>query len=63
MCFDGAFCWRDFSGRHARIRRTIIDKGIPVPEGMEIGFNSREDRKKFTVTDTNIVVIPKEMRL
>jgi glucose-1-phosphate adenylyltransferase len=46
-------------GRHARIRRTIIDKGITVPEGMEIGFNFGEDRKKFTVTDTDIVVVPK----
>ncbi|MFB0505189.1 MAG: glucose-1-phosphate adenylyltransferase [Thermodesulfobacteriota bacterium] len=50
-------------GRHARIRRAIIDKGISVPEGMEIGFNLQADRKKFTVTDTDIVVIPKGMRL
>jgi glucose-1-phosphate adenylyltransferase len=50
-------------GRHARIRRTIIDKGITVPEGMEIGFNLGEDRKKFTVTDTDIVVVPKGFTL
>jgi glucose-1-phosphate adenylyltransferase len=50
-------------GRHARIRKTIIDKKISVPEGMEIGLNLHEDRKKFTVTDTGIVVIPKGMRL
>ena len=50
-------------GRHAKIRRTIMDKGITVPEGMEIGFDLKEDRKKFTVTDTNIVVVPKGMRL
>jgi len=49
--------------RHARIRRTIIDKGVTVPERMEIGFNLNEDRKRFTVTDTDIVVIPKGMRL
>jgi hypothetical protein len=30
---------------------------------MEIGFNLNEDRKRFTVTDTDIVVIPKGMRL
>jgi glucose-1-phosphate adenylyltransferase len=50
-------------GRNARIRRTIIDKGIIVPEGMKIGFNLGEDRKKFTVTGTDIVVVPKGMRL
>jgi glucose-1-phosphate adenylyltransferase len=50
-------------GPRARIRRTIIDKGITVPEGMEIGFNLGKDRKRFTVTDTDIVVVPKGMRL
>jgi glucose-1-phosphate adenylyltransferase len=50
-------------GPRARVRRTIIDKGITVPEGMEIGFNLGKDRKRFTVTDTDIVVVPKGMRL
>jgi glucose-1-phosphate adenylyltransferase len=46
-------------GRHARIRRTIIDKNVNVPEGMEIGFDNDNDRKRFTVSETGIVVIPK----
>ncbi len=46
-------------GRHARIRRAIIDKNVIVPEGYEIGFDPNEDRKKFTVSETGIVVIPK----
>ena len=46
-------------GRYARIRRTIIDKNVVVPEGTEIGFDLDSDRKKFTVSDTGIVVIPK----
>ena len=46
-------------GRHARIRRAIIDKNVIVPEGYEIGFDPDEDKKKFTVSDTGIVVIPK----
>ena len=50
-------------GRRARIRRAIIDKGITVPEGMVIGFNLDEDRKRFTLSDTDIVVVPKGMRL
>lgn len=46
-------------GRHARIRRAIIDKNVNIPEGFEIGFDPDEDKKRFTVTDTGIVVIPK----
>lgn len=46
-------------GRHARIRRAIIDKNVVVPEGYEIGFDPEEDRKRFHVSETGIVVIPK----
>ncbi|MCL6099431.1 MAG: glucose-1-phosphate adenylyltransferase [Bacteroidota bacterium] len=46
-------------GRYARIRRTIMDKNVSIPEGMEIGFDNETDRKRFTVSDTGIVVIPK----
>ncbi len=50
-------------GRHARIRRAIIDKNVKIPEGYEIGFDLDGDRKKFTVTETGIVVIQKNMVL
>lgn len=50
-------------GRHARIRRAIIDKNVKIPEGYEIGFDPVEDKKKFSLTDTGIVVIPKNMVL
>jgi len=46
-------------GRHARIRKSIIDKNVIVPEGYEIGFDLENDRKKFTVTESGIVVIEK----
>jgi len=46
-------------GRHARIRRAIIDKNVEVPEGYEIGFDVEGDKKKFTVTESGIVVIAK----
>lgn len=49
-------------GRHARIRRTIIDKNVVIPEGMEIGFDTETDKKRFTVSETGIVVIPKNYR-
>jgi len=46
-------------GRHSRIRRAIIDKNVNVPEGTEIGFDLETDRKRFKVTETGIVIIPK----
>jgi len=50
-------------GRYAKIRRTIIDKDVHIPQGMEIGYNLDEDAKRFTVTASGIVVVPKGMRL
>jgi glucose-1-phosphate adenylyltransferase len=50
-------------GRHARIRRTIIDKDVQIPSDMEIGYNLDEDAKRFTVTGSGIVVVPKGIRL
>lgn len=49
-------------GRNCKIRRAIIDKNVTVPAGMEIGFDPEEDKKKFTVTESGIVVIPKNYK-
>ncbi len=46
-------------GRHARIKRAIIDKDVKIPQGMEIGYNLEEDKKRFTVTPSGIVVVAK----
>jgi glucose-1-phosphate adenylyltransferase len=46
-------------GRHAKIRRAIIDKNTRVPPGFSIGYDLEKDAKRFTVTDSGIVVIPK----
>ena len=50
-------------GRHARIRRAIIDKNVVIPPNTEIGFDLEADRKRFPVSETGIVVIPKGMQL
>ena len=44
-------------GRHARIRRAIIDRDVLVPRGALIGFNADEDRRRHTVTDSGVVVV------
>jgi glucose-1-phosphate adenylyltransferase len=46
-------------GRHARVKRAIIDKDVNIPEGMQIGYNPDDDRKRFTVSDGGVVVIEK----
>ena len=48
-------------GAGAKIRNTIIDKNVRIPAGAEIGFDPDSDRRHFTVTDSGLVVIPKEM--
>ena len=50
-------------GRHAKIRRTIIDKDVQIPQKTEIGYDLEEDAKRFTVTESGIVVVPKGLRL
>ncbi len=50
-------------GRHARIRRAIIDKDVEIPSGAIIGFDPEADRKRFFVTDEGTIVIPKRAKL
>jgi glucose-1-phosphate adenylyltransferase len=46
-------------GRHSKIRRTIVDKGVKIPAGTTIGYDIEADRQRFTVTESGIVVVPK----
>ncbi len=50
-------------GRHARIRRAIIDKDVEIPSGAVIGYDLEADRKRFFVSDKGVVVIPKRAKL
>ncbi|HXX94120.1 MAG TPA: glucose-1-phosphate adenylyltransferase [Planctomycetota bacterium] len=46
-------------GRHSKLHRVIVDKGVKIPEGMQIGYFPEEDKKRFTVTESGLVVISK----
>jgi glucose-1-phosphate adenylyltransferase len=47
-------------GRHARVRRAIIDKGVRIPPGASVGFDPEEDRTRgFIVSENGITVIAK----
>jgi len=50
-------------GKGARLRRTIVDKRVTIPDGMSIGFDHQQDAKRFLVTEGKITVVPKEMPL
>jgi len=50
-------------GRSAKIRRAIIDKDVRIPRGVCIGYNLEEDAKRFTVSESGVVVIPKGARI
>ena len=46
-------------GRHARIRKAIIDRDVHIPEGMEIGFDAERDRANgLTVTESGVTAVP-----
>jgi glucose-1-phosphate adenylyltransferase len=44
-------------GRHARLRRTIVDRDVLIPRGAMIGYHPEEDRRRHTVTDDGVVVV------
>lgn len=50
-------------GRHSKIRRAIIDKGVVIPDGTTIGYDLEADRRSgYTVTESGIVVVPRKDR-
>lgn len=55
ILFDGVSV-----GRHAVLRRVIVDKGVEIPPGTEIGVDHDLDRERgLTVSDGGVVVVPK----
>ena len=46
-------------GMRAKVKKAIIDKGVRIPNGMKIGYDLENDRKKFYVSEEGVVVIPK----
>jgi glucose-1-phosphate adenylyltransferase len=49
-------------GDGCRLRHCIIDKEVAVPAGTEIGIDHDQDRRRFSVSDNGVVVIPKGYR-
>jgi glucose-1-phosphate adenylyltransferase len=45
-------------GRGAQVRRCIIDQDNDIPPDVRIGFDLEQDRRRFHVTPSGIVVVP-----
>lgn len=45
-------------GKNVKIKKCIIDKGVVIPDNEVIGEDIEDDKKRFTVSETGIVVIP-----
>ena len=46
-------------GKGAVVRRAILDKNVVVPDGAHIGANLAEDRERYHVTPSGVVVLGK----
>jgi glucose-1-phosphate adenylyltransferase len=44
-------------GRHARMRRAIIDRDVLIPRGAVIGYDPVEDRRRHIVSEGGVVVV------
>jgi glucose-1-phosphate adenylyltransferase len=47
-------------GRHSRIRNAIIDRHVMLPERTEIGFDLEEDRSRYHVTESGVIVVVRD---
>lgn len=45
-------------GRGAQIRRAIVDQNNDIPPGERIGLDPEEDRRRFSVSEKGVVVVP-----
>jgi len=48
-------------GRHARLRRVVIDRGVRIPEGLVVGEDPELDAQRFRRTENGICLITKAM--
>ncbi len=48
-------------GRHAVLKRVVVDKNCKIPPGLKVGVDPIEDRKRFHVTEKGITLVTPEM--
>jgi glucose-1-phosphate adenylyltransferase len=48
-------------GRNVTLKRVIVDKCCQIPEGLQVGIDPAEDRKRFHVSPNGVTLITPEM--
>jgi glucose-1-phosphate adenylyltransferase len=48
-------------GRHAVLKRVVIDRGVEIPEGLVVGEDPELDAERFRRTDSGICLITQPM--
>ena len=48
-------------GRHARLKKVVIDRGVRIPEGLVVGEDPVEDARRFRRTERGVVLITQTM--
>jgi glucose-1-phosphate adenylyltransferase len=48
-------------GRHARLRKVILDRGCVIPEGLVVGEDPVEDARRFHVSEGGVVLVTQQM--
>jgi glucose-1-phosphate adenylyltransferase len=48
-------------GRHTVLKRAVVEKHCRLPEGLTVGLDPDEDRRRFRVTERGITLITPEM--
>jgi glucose-1-phosphate adenylyltransferase len=48
-------------GRHARLTRVVVDRGVRIPDGLVVGENAEDDARRFYRSENGIVLITSDM--
>ncbi|MGE0483796.1 MAG: glucose-1-phosphate adenylyltransferase [Gammaproteobacteria bacterium] len=48
-------------GRHARLTRVVVDRGVRIPEGLVIGEDPALDTERFHVSEQGITLVTQDM--
>ena len=48
-------------GKNCRISHAVIDKGCDIPDGTVIGKDAEQDKKRFYISPTGVILVTPEM--
>jgi glucose-1-phosphate adenylyltransferase len=48
-------------GRHARLNKTVLDRGCVIPDGLVVGENAEDDARRFHRTAGGVTLITPQM--